>query len=78
MEARAASVELNAEWVLNRLKYISDTCSKPDDNGRMDSSGAARATELIGKHLGMFTDKIAMTVRTIDDFLSDTDEDDES
>lgn len=90
---RAESAGLNAQWVLDRLKLISDRCIQgepvlnfnkitqeyePTGEWKFDSMGANKATELIGKHLGMFTDKITMTVRTIDDFLSETDEADES
>ena len=55
---RADKTELNAEWVLNRLQLIADTCMKEDERGRIDSAGANKATELIGKHLAMFTDKV--------------------
>lgn len=70
---RAEKLELDAEWVLRRLKDISDRCMqaepvmKWDYEGRklvetgeyaFDSQGANKATELIGKHLGMFKDKI--------------------
>jgi phage terminase small subunit len=70
---RSAKVLLDAEWVLNRLKEISDKCMTAEPvmefdpvertmvhNGeyQFDSSGANRATELIGKHLGMFKDKL--------------------
>ncbi len=58
---RAEKTELNAEWVLNRLQLIADTCMKEDDRGRIDSAGANKATELIGKHLAMFTDKTQLT-----------------
>jgi phage terminase small subunit len=70
---RAKKVALDAEWVLNRLKEISDKCMQAEpvvewDHGaremietgeyQFDSTGANRATELIGKHLGMFKDKL--------------------
>lgn len=70
-ELRAAisnQLNLNAEWVLQRLKDISDRCIQAEpvmvrgldgelvESGeyKFDSSGAVRATELIGKHLGIF------------------------
>ena len=55
---RAIKTELNAEWVLTRLQQIADICMKEDDRGRIDSAGANKATELIGKHLALFTDKV--------------------
>jgi phage terminase small subunit len=60
---------LNAEWVLNRFKQISDRCIQAEpvlvfDPGsgtyiesgeyKFDSSGANKATEMIGKHIGFF------------------------
>lgn len=59
---------LTQEWVLNRFKEISDRCmtAEPvmirDSEGQLvgsgeykfDSSGANKATEMIGKHLGFF------------------------
>jgi phage terminase small subunit len=75
-QERAKKVQLDAEWVLNRLKEISDKCmtAEPvevwDHEARtmvetgeyqFDSTGANRATELIGKHLGMFKDKLDIT-----------------
>lgn len=70
-QQRSEKLELDADWVLNRLKEISDKCMQAEpvtefnyDTKRLeetgeyefDSSGANRATELIGKHLGMFKD----------------------
>lgn len=70
---RAEKLELDAEWVLKRLKEISDKCMQAEpvmawdyserklvETGEysFDSNGANKATELIGKHLGMFKDKV--------------------
>jgi phage terminase small subunit len=71
----ADKLELDAEWVLRRLKDISDRCVQAEpvmtrvadgsliESGeyKFDSSGANKATELIGKHLGMFGDKLDVT-----------------
>lgn len=73
---RAEKLELDAAWVLRRLKDISDRAMQCEpvlkwdhtqkamvETGdyQFDSQGANRATELIGKHLGMFKDKVEMT-----------------
>lgn len=73
---RAEKLELDAGWVLKRLKDISDRCmtAEPvmafnydtkqlEETGeyKFDSTGANKATELIGKHLGMFIDKHEVT-----------------
>lgn len=67
-ETISAKLGISAEWVLNRLKAISDRCMVaepvmiPDGNGGktpsgvyvFDSAGANKSTELIAKHLGFF------------------------
>ena len=72
---RVERVQIDADWVLARLKLISDRCvqgepvldheGNPTGEWRFDSPGANRATELLGKHLAMFTDKsqIDVTIR---------------
>ena len=65
-----AKAELNAEYVLIRLQAIVERCmtAEPvtDKEGReageyrFDSGGANRALELLGRHLGMFVDRIAV------------------
>lgn len=66
-------LNITQEWVLTRLKSISDRCMQQEPvmvhNGeewvesgefKFDSSGANKATELIGKHLGMFITKMEL------------------
>lgn len=60
---------ITVDWVVGRLKEISDRCMQaepvmvydPDTGGyvesgeyKFDSSGANKSTELLGKHLGVF------------------------
>lgn len=74
-EKRADELELDAYWVLKRLKDISDramqaepvmgfdyTENKLVETGeyQFDSTGANKATELIGKHIGMFDPKLPL------------------
>jgi phage terminase small subunit len=64
-------VHIDQDWVLARLKLISDRCVQEtpvyDKDGnetgeyRFDANGANRATELLGKHLAMFTDRSEIT-----------------
>lgn len=69
---------LSQEWVLRRLKDISDKSVqavpvlewdyeakefRETGEYKFDSAGANRATELIGKHLGMFINKIDLTTK---------------
>lgn len=70
---RSEKLEVTADWVLERLKLISDRCvqgepvldreGNPTGEWRFDSSGANKATELIGKHLGMFIERKEITGR---------------
>lgn len=72
-DERADELELDAYWVLKRLKDISDRSMQAEPvmtfdpgSGEMvesgeyefDSTGANKATELIGKHIGMFDPKL--------------------
>ena len=69
MAMREVTLGLTADWVMNRLKRVSDQAvdAAPVFNAKgkivagvwqQDSNGANKATELIGKHIGMFgTDK---------------------
>lgn len=71
MNERSEKVELDAQWVLERLKEVAERCMQAvpvlDREGnetgeyRFDSSGANRSLELIGRHLAMFTDKVEAT-----------------
>lgn len=58
---------ISVEWVLNNLKTVAERCmqAEPLYNKEGDiveytfqAPGANKALELIGKHLGMFTDKL--------------------
>lgn len=59
--------QITQEWVVNRLKEISDRCMQAEpvmvyidgeyvESGefKFDSSGANKSTELLGKHIGIF------------------------
>lgn len=74
-EERAKRLNLDAYWVLKRLKEISDKSMQaepvyqwdyeaqsmvPTGEFKFDSAGANKSTELIGKHLGMFSDKLRL------------------
>ena len=53
--ARSERTEITQDFVINRLRM------EALGDGEMDTTSAARikALELLGKHLGMFTDKVA-------------------
>jgi phage terminase small subunit len=60
--------EISQEWVVNNLKYIAERCMQADavrdkegnatGEWTFQHSGANKALELIGRHLGMFNDKL--------------------
>jgi len=70
-EARSARVELTQDWVLDRLREVTERCMQheavldregnPTGEYTFNASGANKAIELIGKHLGMFKDKVELT-----------------
>lgn len=78
-DKRADKLELDAYWVLKRLKDVSDRSMQAEPvmefrGGEMietgeyefDSAGANRATELIGKHIGMFDPKLRYQLDALD------------
>lgn len=78
-DARAEKLNLDAYWVLKRLKDVSDRSMQAEPvmefrNGEMvetgeyefDSTGANRATELIGKHIGMFDPKLNYQLKALE------------
>lgn len=79
-DKRADKLNLDAYWVLKRLKDISDRSMQAEpvmqfDAGlgemvetgeyEFDSTGANRATELIGKHIGMFDPKLKLHLEAL-------------
>lgn len=68
---------ITVEWVLNNLKHVAERCMQAEpvmirEGNKMVESGeytfqhagANKALELLGKHLGMFTDKIETSGET--------------
>jgi phage terminase small subunit len=74
LSERARKSEVTAEYVLSNLQIVVERCMQrapvvnmrgkqvKDDEGRdvweFNASGANKALELLGRHLGMFTDKL--------------------
>lgn len=71
LHARMKRTEVTQDYVLHNLKEIVERCILSDS---FDARGAAKALELLGRHLGMFTDKIkldgALTVSGVLDELA--------
>ena len=56
--ARSAKTEITAEYVLENLKRLSERCMGEKE---FAPSAAARALELLGKHLGLFSDRVEVS-----------------
>lgn len=71
IKKRESKTAITADYVIGNLKEIVDRCMLSDS---FDARGAAKALELLGRHLGMFTDKIkldgALTVSGVLDELA--------
>lgn len=78
---RADELELDAYWVLKRLKEVSDRSMQaepvmeydhaagemvPTGEYEFDSQGANRSAELIGKHIGMFDPKLELQKKMLE------------
>jgi phage terminase small subunit len=68
--ARAKRTELSQEWVTNNLREVAERCLQHqpvvrggEETGEFtfNAVGATRALELLGRHLGMFKDRIEHT-----------------
>ncbi len=67
-QQRIVRTQITQDWVLNRLKAVSDRCFQaepvldsrgyPTGEYKFDAANTIKATELIGKHIGMFKDKV--------------------
>lgn len=51
---RRQESRVDQEWVLEKFKEIARITMKPNDKGKIDAHGAARALENIAKHLGFY------------------------
>jgi phage terminase small subunit len=73
---RAEAAQIDQQWVLTRLIEVAERCmqaNRPagsEGEWRFEHAGANKALELIGKHLGMFTDNVNVTGKAFDS-LSD-------
>lgn len=56
--ARSAKAEITAEYVLENLKRLFERCMSEE---AFAPSAAARALELLGKHLGLFSDRVELS-----------------
>jgi len=81
LDERAEKVRVSADNVLSSIMEIRDRCmqaveatdreGKPTGDFIFDSKGALRANELIGRHLGMWNDKLNVkaSVGGIEEYL---------
>lgn len=65
MSKQADKLGIDAEFVLNRLKYWSEK-----DNQEL-ASASIKSTELLGKHLKMFGEQIEVSVKSHEEALKE-------
>jgi phage terminase small subunit len=80
LQAREKKTGIDAEFVLTSLKDIANKCmrlepvldnrGKPIGEYRFNATGSIRALELLGKTLGLFTEKIETTNININSNIS--------
>ena len=70
-EALSEATDMDAQWVLERLR---DNYNYAISGKRRDLSAANKSLELIGKHLGMFKDRLEVTTPFIERLLLMSDE----
>lgn len=73
MDARAERTELTADFVLNGIRELVDRClqaqavlndeGEPVGEYRFEAATALRGYELLGKHLGLFPNKVDVQVK---------------
>lgn len=73
MEKRAERTEITADYVLNGIKELVERCiqaepvrdaeGKPTGEYKFEAAPALRGYELLGRHLGLFPNKMDVTVK---------------
>lgn len=61
LHARMKRTEITQDFVLENLKEIVERSMQHDGADDYDPRAAAKALELLGRHLGMFTDKVNLS-----------------
>ena len=60
-EKRNERVHVDVDYVLKNLKKVVRMTTRENNLGNIDATGANKSLELIGKHLGMFIEKVETT-----------------
>lgn len=56
--ARSERTEITQDYVINKLKAIADQEASDGTDSELKYSSQLKALELLGRHLGMFTDRM--------------------
>jgi hypothetical protein len=79
IEQAAAELAIDKTWVLRQLKIINAAGLRKKKDGTSENLAASnRATELIGKALGMFVDRMETLGVSLEDWLARLEEEDKS
>ncbi len=80
MDKRAKKVEITADYVLSTIKTVVERClqvepvldrkGQPTGEFQFDSMGALRGSELLGKHIKLFSDKVEVEVTGLSGILA--------
>lgn len=76
------TVRLDEQWVVTRLVEVAQRCmqavepplqagGKPGGEWKFDTGGAIRALTLLGKHLGMFSERVEQESNVHEDALDE-------
>lgn len=57
MVERAQRIEISQDYVLNSIVDTMERCKTP---GQFNAAGVLKGSELIGKHFGMFKERVAL------------------
>ena len=62
LEAQKERTELTADYVINSLREVHHQAMNPVEGQKTNLNAANRALDLLGRHMGMFTDRMDVSI----------------